>query len=213
MSDAAHAHDVRIAILAFLAVALAGGGATTVFKLSAAEPDTGSSGHMDRLPPLESAGPFLLAEIYAKEAGEWEHAWSTLYPPEQRLVPEALYVSCERATPFTVPFESARVVRVRAALVRVPELPAPLRGAAVTVSAKFAVGYGPRDPLTITHTFHIVPADGVWKWLLSPSRYAMYSRGRCDATSSSSTGLAPRTTAAVSRAWSSVVRTISFARA
>jgi hypothetical protein len=62
--------------------------------------------------------------------------------------------------------------------VRVPGAATSVRGVAVTV--RVAVRwYGPRDPLTFTHTFHLVPVHGHWTWLLSPQRYALYRHDGC----------------------------------
>jgi hypothetical protein len=38
---------------------------------------------------------------------------------------------------------------------------------------------GPRDRMTFTHTFHLVPVHGHWTWLLSPQRYALYAHDGC----------------------------------
>jgi hypothetical protein len=172
---------VRIWALLCVAVVVAGGAVAAISFAVANGSGTSATQVDDGLPPLGSAGPFVLAEMYAKVQGAYARAWLTLDPDEQQLVPKALYVRCERATPFTVPFAWVRLVRVRPALVHVPDVVRPVNGAAVTIRVAFAVGYGPRDPLTIVHTFHVVVVDGTWRWLLSPGRYSAYRQHRCGA--------------------------------
>lgn len=131
-------------------------------------------------PSLRSAGRFLLAEIEHKVAGEWGEAWQSLYPAHQRVAPRDAFIRCEMATPFPLPLESIHVVRVRAARVDVPGVVHAVPGAAVTVAVELR-WYGPRDPITFRHTFHLVPVWGRWTWLLSRDRYNLYDRGACSA--------------------------------
>jgi hypothetical protein len=129
-------------------------------------------------PPLATAAAFLIEDIREKDEGHWARAWRTLYPGNRRIVPQVVYARCERATPFLVPLQSLRVIRVRRALVRVPGLRRHVPGAAVTVRVELT-WYGPRDPIAFDHTFHLVPVHGEWRWLLSPDRYRLYAREAC----------------------------------
>lgn len=132
------------------------------------------------IPSLESARIFVISEVRAKLDGRWARAWSTLYPPHQRIAVKPVYVRCERSTPFFAPTLVFGVSRARRALVRVPGVAHRVPGAAVTlrVSLKW---YGPRDPIVITPTLHLVPVDGGWRWLLSDEMYRVYRTGACGA--------------------------------
>ncbi|HKT45233.1 MAG TPA: hypothetical protein VJQ85_10560 [Gaiellaceae bacterium] len=130
-----------------------------------------------RAAALRSAGPFLLDDIRYKADGKWSLAWDTLYPAHQLVASRATYVRCEESTPFAAPLQSAEVVGVRRAAVHVPGGPT-LEGATVTVRISVPF-YGPRDPIVFTHTFHVVPVDGHWTWLLSAERYAVYRHDGC----------------------------------
>ena len=129
-------------------------------------------------PALRTAGPFLLDEIRLKVDGRWNRAWRVLYPLHRRVAPRADFVRCEARSPFVAPVDSLEVVGVRRAPVRVAGLERAVAGVAVTVRATFP-GFGPRDPIVFTHTFHLVPANGRWTWLLSPQRYRLYRSGAC----------------------------------
>lgn len=133
-------------------------------------------------PPLSnaSAARFFLAEVADKVHGDWEQAWESLYPAHQRVAPRAVFVPCEQALPFAAPLESLRIVRVRAAAVRVPGAARPIPGVAVTAAVELR-WFGPRDPIVFRHAFHLVPVDGRWTWLLSPARYRLYAHGGCTA--------------------------------
>ena len=127
-----------------------------------------------------SAGRFLLNEVAQKLSGDWDAAWRTLYPAHQRIAPRDTFVRCERATPFPAPLDSIRVVNVRPAEVRIPGVRHLVAGVAVTVAIELQ-WYGPRDPISFRHDFHLDPVNGRWSWLLSPSRYHLYQRHACAA--------------------------------
>jgi hypothetical protein len=129
-------------------------------------------------PSLLSARIFVISEVQAKLDGRWAHAWSTLYPAHQRIAARPVYVRCESSTPFFAPTTVFGIVRAERALVRVPGLAHRVPGAAVTLHV--ALGwYGPRDPIVITPTLHLVALHGGWRWLLSDEMYRVYRRGAC----------------------------------
>ena len=129
-------------------------------------------------PALRSAGPFFLAVLGQKIRGDWARAWQSLYPLHRRIAPRRTFIRCETATRFPARLESIHVVRVRAVPFRVAGVPHPMRSAAVTVAVELR-WYGPRDPITFTHTFHLVPVHGRWTWLLSLDRYRLYKHHAC----------------------------------
>jgi|SRR5262249_23574761 len=129
-------------------------------------------------PTLSSAGPFLVHELRQKLDGRWSGAWSTLYPLHQRVAVKAVYVRCERATPFLSRTLAFGILRIRRARVHVPGLSRSLPGAAVTLRVNLA-WFGPRDPIVLTPTMHLVAVDGRWRWLLSSESYLMYRHAAC----------------------------------
>jgi hypothetical protein len=129
-------------------------------------------------PPIQTASAFFLGELRDKIVGDWDAAWRTLYPLHQRVASRADFVSCERATPFRAQLQGVRVTGVRKSLVRIPGLARPTAGVAVHVRVALR-WYGPRDPIVLWHTFHLVPVAGRWRWLLSAERYRFYRDGGC----------------------------------
>jgi hypothetical protein len=129
-------------------------------------------------PSLRSAGRFFLTVLEQKVSGEWAKAWQSLYPVHQRIAARDTFVRCETARPFPAPLESIHVVRVRAVPFRAPGALHPVPSAAVTVAVDLR-WYGPRDPITFTHTFHLVAVHGRWTWLLSLDRYRLYRQDAC----------------------------------
>jgi hypothetical protein len=172
-------HSTTPACIAVASALLAGVPLTTA---TAGRPGAGTGAHPTRAaslwPRLETAEPFLLQEIHEKVAGRWRAAWRSLYPPQQRAATEAEYVRCEKSTPLAAPLKTIRVTGVRRSPVQVPGLALPLAGVAVTVHVELE-WFGPRDPIVLEHTFHLVPVHGRWRWLLSPDRYLLYLYDGC----------------------------------
>jgi len=130
------------------------------------------------VPSLASARIFVISEVQAKLDGRWARAWSTLYAAHQRIAVKPVFVRCEQSTPFYAPTMVFGVLRARRAFVRVPGLTSRVPGAAVTL--RVALGwYGPRDPIVLTPTLHLVATNGGWRWLLSDAMYRVYRRGGC----------------------------------
>jgi hypothetical protein len=130
------------------------------------------------LPPLRTAGPFLIESVYEKTRGHWSSAWQTLYPAHKQIAPQRIYVRCERSSSFPAPLRHVRVLEARRDLVAVAGLSEPVPGAAVRVQVTLD-WYGPRDPIVFTHTFHLVPHQGRWTWILSPDQYRDYAEDAC----------------------------------
>jgi hypothetical protein len=142
---------------------------STAFSLSPARADA--------WPPLASAGPFLKSEIHDMARGRYALAWTRLYPAHRAVVPESIYVACEKQLPFAAPLRGTKVVGIRRAPVAIAGFAHAVPGVAVTL--RIAVKWYGRDPLSFTHTFHLVPVRGRWTWVLSPQRYRMYSATGC----------------------------------
>lgn len=129
-------------------------------------------------PSLSSAGVFIVGELQEKLDGRWSRAWSSLYPLHQRVAVKPVYVRCERATPFLSRTLAFGILSVRRARVRVAGLARSLAGVAVKLRVRIA-WYGPRDPIVLTPTLHVVAVDGHWRWLLSSESYSMYRHAGC----------------------------------
>jgi hypothetical protein len=127
---------------------------------------------------LRSAGRFFLTVLEQKVSGDWAKAWQSLYPLHKRIAARDTFIRCETATPFPAQLESIHVVRVRAMPFRPPGALHPVPSAAVTVAVELR-WYGPRDPITFRHTFHLVAVHGRWTWLLSLDRYRLYRQDAC----------------------------------
>ena len=138
----------------------------------------GASAERTRWPAMSTAGPFLLADIRDKVDGRYGLAWQSLFPMHQKIAPRSTFVRCEEQTPFQLPLKSVHVVGVHRASVRVPGLGQPLAGVAVTIAVALQ-WYGPRDPIYLKYTFHLVPVRGRWTWLLSTERYHLYRDDGC----------------------------------
>jgi hypothetical protein len=162
-------------VLAGLAAAAALGGA---FALHGPAARPAPAPHVLRAPPLRTAGGYLHTEMLWKVNGHWGRAWRTLYPLHRRVASQRTFVACEQQTPFSAPLRSVVVLGVRRAPVHVAGLSRTVAGAAVTVRVRLA-WYGTRDPITFTHTFHLVPVRGRWTWLLSPASYRVYRNDLC----------------------------------
>jgi hypothetical protein len=131
----------------------------------------------DEWPSLRSAGSFMLDDIRYKTDGKWSLAWQTLYPAHKSIATRGEYVACEEQTPWAAPVQSFEVVGVKRASFRIPG-GGIVDGAAVAVRIGVG-GFSPRDPLTFVHSFHLVPVNGHWTWLLSPQRYTLYRGDGC----------------------------------
>jgi hypothetical protein len=156
------------------------GAVVAATALAVGRPATTSPGRAAavRVPTLASAGVFLTGELREKLDGRWSRAWSSLYPLHQRVAVKPVYVRCERATPFLARTLTFGILRVKRARVRVPGLGRSVPGAAVTLRVRIA-WYGPRDPIVLTPTLHVVAVGGHWRWLLSSSSYRMYRQAAC----------------------------------
>jgi len=129
---------------------------------------------------LIAAADFLRAQVKLKNEGRWDAAWQGLYPLHQRVALRSTFDYCEATSPFPAKLQSFRVLSARRSLVHVAGLRQLVPGATVTLRVDLA-WYGPRDPITFTHAFHLVPARGHWTWLLSDQRYRIYERAGCTA--------------------------------
>jgi hypothetical protein len=154
------------------AIALIAVGGFSTLGIAAAHGATKTT----RWPRLQSAGSSIVDDIRYKTDGKWGLAWRTLYPAHKFVATRSEYVACETATPWAAPINTFDVVGVRRASFRVPGGGI---GDGAAVAVRISVGWYGRDPMSFVHSFHLVPVNGRWTWLLSPQRYSLYRRDGC----------------------------------
>jgi hypothetical protein len=166
---------LRVAARAAVCAAVAASARAATRTASPASPRAA----LPAAPTLASARAFFFDELHAKIRGRWGESWRTLYPLHRHIARRDAYVRCERATPFPAALTSLEIVSVRREPVHVAGLSHTVPG--VALDLRLGLGwYGPRDPLLVRHTFHLVPVHGRWTWLLSADRYELYLHDRCD---------------------------------
>ena len=168
--------------VALLALAAAGAAAYVALGRPA-DPIAVHRAPADAWPALATARVFFYTELHEKLHGQWGAAYGSLYSTHRRVASRWAYVRCERATPFPAELQSLQIVSVRKAPVHLPGSTHTVPGVAVRTEIELA-GYGPRDPIAFTYTFHLVPVHGHWAWLLSEQEYRTYAGDGC--------GLRPR---------------------
>jgi len=128
--------------------------------------------------PTTGAGPFIKTVVRQIVTNDYEHAWLSLHPAQQQLVPQADYVRCELQTPFAGRLVWVKVARVANARFAVGGLAGRVTGKAVTVRIRLAddsIGVA----FTVTHTAHAVKVSGRWRWILPAARIGLYASGDC----------------------------------
>jgi hypothetical protein len=127
---------------------------------------------------LPDPSRFLTGVVADIAANDYAHAWLSLYPAHQAVAPLDEYVACELKSPIPGRLDGVVVLRSVRATFPVAGLARRVRGAAVTFRIRIS------QPLLATSvdiraTFHAVPWDGSWRWILRSDRYQMYSEDRC----------------------------------
>jgi hypothetical protein len=109
---------------------------------------------------------------------DYRRAWRTLHPAHQLVAPLDDYVSCEWREPIPGRLQSIAVLGVADARrsilgvgTHVPSKAVRLR---ITIR-DMATG----ERVVVTNTFHAVPVDGRWRWVLPNDRYTLYRSGGC----------------------------------
>ena len=164
---------VPIAILcaaAILVVAACGGGSA----------DSGSEG------PTEGPGLFMSSLIRQKATGQYDLAWQSLHPLHQQVAPEKVYVRCENLTVFPGHLMKVSVLRVWDEPVRIAGENDSVSSKAVTLRVAVNSPGIPR-PVVVKDTYHAVPVDGHWTWILTANNFAQYKAGHCPGTAPPST--------------------------
>lgn len=123
--------------------------------------------------PTEPAFDAVKRQLDELSKGQYGREWDELHPAQQALVPRDSYVKCATADgPIGV--DNVKELEHYADSVSIPGTALKVDSTAVTVSLTQHRGTQSADQ---KHTFHEVPLDGQWKWLLADTD--PYKSGKC----------------------------------
>jgi hypothetical protein len=125
-----------------------------------------------------TAASFIKTVVRQIVTNDYEHAWLTLHPAQQQLVPQDDYVRCELQTPVAGRLLWIKTVRVQDARFRVGGVSGLVKGKAVTLRIKL-VDDDSGSSVVVTHTAHAVAVAGRWRWILPANRIGLYSSSAC----------------------------------
>jgi hypothetical protein len=131
----------------------------------------------------QGAAAFMKTVVRQIVTNDYEHAWLSLHPAQQQLVPQDDYVRCELQSPVAGRLAWIKTVRVRDARFGVGGLKGFVRGKAVTLRIKLTDD-DTGASVVITHTAHTVAVGGRWRWILPAERIRLYSSSACAAPAS-----------------------------
>jgi hypothetical protein len=124
------------------------------------------------------AAAFIKTVVRQIVTNDYEHAWLSLHPVQQQLVPQDDYVRCELQSPVAGRLAWIKVLRVKNARFGVGGLNRLVTGKAVTLRIKLTdddTGLS----VVVTHTAHTVAVAGRWRWILPANRLGLYSSSAC----------------------------------
>jgi len=143
----------------------------------------GSSGSSSALPD-QAPGLFVSSVVRQKATGQYELAWRSLHPLHQKVAPEKVYVHCENLTVFP-----GHLIKI--SIVGVKDEPVLIAGEKDTVPSKavtfkvYVNSPGIPKPVVVKETYHTIPVDGHWTWILTKDSFSQYKAGICPGTNSS----------------------------
>jgi hypothetical protein len=128
--------------------------------------------------PTDDPVAFLRGVVRKLAANDYDGAWLTLHPAQQRVATRTVYVHCEQLSPIPGHLDSIKLVGTEDERITVP-------GDSGVVDSKVA-----RFLLTISEpvlkervpvrvTAHAVAVDGRWRWILPAARFAPYRANTC----------------------------------
>ncbi len=126
------------------------------------------------------AAAFIKTVVRQIVTNDYEHAWLSLHPAQQQLVPQDDYVRCELQSPVAGRLAWIKVLRVKNARFGVGGLNRLVTGKAVTLRIQLTdddTGLS----VVVTHTAHTVAVAGRWRWILPANRLGLYSSSACAA--------------------------------
>jgi hypothetical protein len=130
--------------------------------------------------PSKGAGAFMKGVVRQIVTNDYEHAWLSLHPAQQQLVPQDDYVRCELQSPIAGRLAWIKVVRVTNARFAVGGLARRVAGKAVALRIKL-VDDDSGASVVVAHTAHAVAVAGRWRWILPAQRIGLYSSSACTA--------------------------------
>jgi hypothetical protein len=125
-----------------------------------------------------TASAFMKRVVRQIVSNDYEHAWLSLHPAQQQLVPQEDYVRCENKTPVPGRLVWIKVVRVADARFAVGGVTGRVAGKAVTLRLKLADDTT-GSTVVVTHTAHAVWVGGRWRWILPAERIGLYTSSAC----------------------------------
>ena len=128
--------------------------------------------------PKPGAADFIKRIVRQLVSNDYEHAWLSLHPAQQRLVPQEDYVRCELQTPIAARLVWIKAVRVASQRFAVDGVAGRVAGKAVTLRIKLADDSSGAEAI-VTHTAHAVAVGGRWRWILPAGRISLYSSTAC----------------------------------
>jgi hypothetical protein len=130
--------------------------------------------------PPSKVGAFMKGVVRQIVTNDYEHAWLSLHPAQQQLVPQEDYVRCELQSPIAGRLAWIKVVRVTNARFAVGGLARRVAGKAVALRIKL-VDDDTGASVVVAHTAHAVAVAGRWRWILPAQRIGLYSSSACAA--------------------------------
>jgi hypothetical protein len=124
------------------------------------------------------AGAFIKTVVRQIVTNDYEHAWLSLHPAQQQLVPQDDYVRCELQSPVAGRLVWIKIVRVKDARFGIGGLKGLVTGKAVTMRIKLTDDDSGLS-VVVTHTAHAVAVARRWRWILPAKRIGLYSSSAC----------------------------------
>ena len=146
----------------------------------------GSSGSSDSGAPAQAPGLFMASLIRQKATGQYDLAWKSLHPLHQQVAPQKVYVRCENLTVFPGRLIKVSVVRIKNEPVLIAGEKDSVASKAVTLRVSVDSPGIPR-PVTVKDTYHVIPVDGHWTWILTKENFLEYKAGVCPGTATPTT--------------------------
>ena len=122
--------------------------------------------------PKDDPGAFAVTVVDQIVHNHYADVWGDLHPKDQEVAPLAEYVACETRNPvIAVP----RTVKVKSVVDESVGLGdgSFVKSKAVDVRLGFAGGFN------VTHTVHVVAAEGKWTYILPSWRFRDYKADTC----------------------------------
>jgi hypothetical protein len=128
--------------------------------------------------PAQDLGDFFKQRIQHELDGEYGRSWESMHPGQQKIVSRSNYEECRRQAvdpQAGVEVKSARVQQVHDDPIDVPGV-SEKKAKAVTLRLTFRQG---SQEETTTVTYHTLPVDGHWVWMLPAADIRAFQNGTC----------------------------------